>query len=175
MTNRKQDEEIAFNKRYSRFKLQMFFPRRAPITHWGQERYGCTVAQIKYGHIKQLVLNREKGLQDCLDRIALCEKLYGSYQTALVYDRRRDTRLPDGTLQTGKEILKYTTGGILVESDTNIFANTKEKRILVNVVNRSNGNISLVPVEDLSVDAIDFKHEVANSLAQPIKPINTKL
>lgn len=162
MPNRKKADEIAFNRLYSRFKLQIYFTRRTAITHYGQERYGCTVAQIKFGHKKQVVLDREKGLQDCIDRIALCEKLYGPYQVALIFDRRNDLRRPDGTIEIGKEIRKYENGE-LVEWEE-IILTPGEKKINTNVV-ITNGVWSLKPIEEISPpENIDFKKEVSKAL-----------
>lgn len=163
MSFKKKADEIAFNRKYSRFKLQIFFTKRGAITHYGQERYGCTVAQIRFGHIKQVVLDRERGLQDCIDRIELCVKLYGPYQAALIYDRRKDTRMPDGTVQVGKEIRKYVNGE-LVEYDE-IVLTMKERRIITTVIHDDVKGWSLKPIEDISPqENIDFKTEVAKAL-----------
>ena len=160
MLSKKKQEEIAFNRRYSRFKVQIFFKTRSPITHYGQERFHCTVAQIRFGHIKQVVFERDRGLKDCIDRISLCERLYGKYQTALVYDRRRDTKMRDGTVQMGSEIRKYVCG-VLTESEDVIFTEN-DKRIVTDVVIKE-GIFSLVP-QDNNVKNIDFKKEVTNNL-----------
>lgn len=163
MSYHKKAEEIAFNRKYSRFKIQIFFNKRMSITHYGQERYDCTVAQIRFGHIKQVVLDRARGLQDCIDRIAVCENLYGPYQVALIYDRRKDTRMPDGSLQKGKEIQKYIMGK-LVEWEE-IVLTGKEKKILTNVIHK-NGVWTLVPVEDVLNDHVDFKQDIENALTK---------
>ncbi len=163
MSNRKKQEEIAFNRIYSRFKLQIFFTRRMAITHYGQERYHCTVAQINYKHVQQVILNRQRGLEDCIARLQLCTELYGPYQTALIYDRRRDTRMPDGKLQIGKEIRKYV-GGQLVEWDE-IVLPEYEKNIVCDVVHK-NDKWVLRPI-NLPPSPIDFKTEITNALQQP--------
>jgi len=162
MAHKQKADEIAFNRLYSRFKLKIFFNERKAITHYGQERYGCTVAQIRFGYINQVILDRERGLNDCIERITLCEKLYGPYQTALIYDRRKDMRLPDGTRQIGKEIRKYVMGN-LVEWDEVVLCPT-EKRIITTVI-RENGSWRLKPIiNPLPPDYIDFKKEVKKAL-----------
>lgn len=160
MSNYKKAEEIAFNRKYSRFKLHMFFTRRMNITHYGQERYHCTVMQIRFGYVKQVILDREKGLQDCINRIAILEKLYGQYQTALIFDRRRDTRLPNGQLELGREIRKYIMGQ-LVEYE-NFVLPENEKKIVTTVIHK-NTQWTLKPLSDPGAEKIDFKTEVANA------------
>jgi len=172
MSFSKKAEELAFNKRYSRFKVQIYFPRRMAITHYGQERYGCTVAQINWKHVKQVTLDRERGLQDCLDRIALCEKRHGPYQVALIFDRNKILTKPDGTRERGREIMKYAIG-VLVESDPVIFSTPKEKRVLCTVKHTGTG-WDLIPVEDPVLPSIDFKKEIAASLATPVPKIHNQ-
>jgi hypothetical protein len=172
VTDRKKAEEIAFNRRYSRFKVQIYFKNRQPITHYGQERYGCTVAQIRFKHVTRIVLDREKGLQDCEDRILLCDKIYNGYTVALIYDRKKETRLPDGTLQTGREIRKYIAGQ-LAESEEIIFPKN-ELRITVDVVHKNNNGVEtwdLVPTESTrAIENINFKTEVENALNKKPTP-----
>jgi hypothetical protein len=158
----KKQQELAFNKQYSRFKLQIFYKRRSTITHYGNERVNCTFDQIRFGHIKKLMLNRELGLQDCIARIAICEKLYGKYTTAIIYDRRKKTVLEDGTEQKGREIIKYISGQ-LVESE-NPFCSESEKKIYTEVVHFSEKGESVFRLEPCD-PPVDFKKEVAKALA----------
>ncbi len=166
MSNFKKADEIAFNRKYSRFKLHMFFTRRMNITHYGQERYHCTVMQIRFGYVKQVILDREKGLQDCIDRIAILEKLYGQYQTALIFDRRRDTRLTNGQLEIGKEIRKYIMGQ-LVEFEDFVLPDN-EKKIVTAVIHKNN-QWTLKPLADPLAENIDFKTQVTNAINTPKK------
>ncbi len=171
MSKQKKQEEFAFNRMYSRFKLQLFFNQRQPITHYGQERYHCTVAQIDFGHINQVTLERQKGFDDCIARIELCTRLYGPYQTALIYDRRKDTRLPDGTLEIGKEIRKYVCGNLVEWED--IILSDNEKVIVTNVIHSTkNGKKiwTLKPIDIIPLSNIDFKTEINNALNNQNKP-----
>lgn len=168
MTNEKKLEEIAFNKRYSRFKVQIYFKNRPAITHYGQERYGCSVAQIKFKHVTKFALDKAKGLQDCEDRILLCSKLYNGYTTATIYDRLKKTVLPDGSIQKGREVRKYVAGE-LVEAEENIFNGPTV--IFCDVLHKNiNGASSweLIPTESTKTLAdINFKTEVQNALTKP--------
>ncbi len=163
MNTKKQQEELAFNKRYSRFKLHAYFQNRNPLTHYGQERYNSTVAQLRFGHVKQIVLDRERGLKDCIDRIELWHKLY-TVSTALIYDRRRSTIGPDKTEIFGKEIHKYL-GTQLIEWEPNPLTEN-DKRILCDVCIKNN-KISIIPIIPPDQLTIDFKTEIANALNQP--------
>jgi hypothetical protein len=165
MSNSKKEEELAFNRKYSRFKLQVYFNKRMGITHFGQERYHCTVAQIRFGHVKEVILNREKGLQDCIERLQLCENLYGPYQTALIYDRRKKTVLPDGKVIKDRIIRKYLKGQ-LVEWEEDPFADGSEKLIITTVKHTTKDNIKFFHLEPVTpiLPTIDFKTEIANAL-----------
>ena len=164
MSTAKKAEELAFNRRYSRFKLQIFFARRSAITHYGQERYGCTVAQIKFKRVTTFWLDREKGLQDCLDRIALCDRLYNGYQTALIYDRLKILTKADGTRERGREVMKFVMGN-LVESDESFFATDAEKRIRYQVVYGDNNIWNIKPVEAIA------KEPALQNKADPSPPV----
>ena len=154
--------EINFNKRYSRFKVQIFFPSRMPITHYGMERNQCTVAQILAGHIKRFIIHRDQGLKDCINRIALCEKLYGRYTTAIIYDNKYKTIMPDGTEQKGREIIKYVAGKkVEFQTEDKIFKDHVAK-INVAVEKSENGKINIVPV--IVPEEIDFKKEIASAI-----------
>lgn len=168
----KKADENRFNEKYSRFKLHIIYKNRRPITHYGQERYGSSYLQLLHGHIKQIILDREKGFKDCIERIAICQKLYNDYQVALIYDRRKDIRLPDGSLQKGKEVCKYI-GGKLVEWEEVILTES-EKRILCDVHVKFDGKnrvLSITPVEVIPpAETIDFKTEVGNAINKPTTP-----
>lgn len=157
--NTKNEEEWAFNRRYSRFKVHIFFGgRRSPVTHHGNER-NCTVAQIRFGHVTKVVLNREQGLKDCIDRIALCEKLYGPYQTAIIYDNRKTTTLEDGTVQKGREVMKYVCGQ-LVESEDPVLRES-EKKVYAEVKHCIKNGIKGFELQP--IEPIDFKKEVSKA------------
>jgi hypothetical protein len=128
------------------------------------------VAQIDWKRVTRFVLDREKGLQDCEDRILLCEKIYNGYDVALIYDKYLNTHLPDGTIQKGRVIRKYMNG-VLVESEENIFSKYL-KQITVDVAYNSTG-WKLVPTESTKPLAeINFKTEVENALSKKSKPAN---
>ena len=152
MSPQQRAAEIAFNKRYSRFKLQVFFKHRNPITHYGNERKNCSVSQIIYGHIKKFYVYRDAGLQDCVDRISLVTKLYGDYTTAIIYDNKLKTTLPDGTTQKGREIIKYVAGKrVEYVEDEKIFS-ISPKQIEVKSVKNAEGKIDIVPVIPINID-----------------------
>ncbi len=166
MSNAKKEEEWAFNRKYSRFKLQVYFNKRMGITHYGQERYHCTVAQIRFGYVKQVVLNRERGLQDCIERLALCVQLYGPYQTALIYDRRRKTYSTDGKVLSDHITRKYLAGR-LVEWEETPFASEAEKEIVTVAKHYEKDGykvFDLVPITPVVTPNIDFKKEVQNAI-----------
>lgn len=159
----KKQEELAFNKRFSRFKLQIFFKRRPAITHYGNERIKCSIDQIKFGHVKTVRLNREQGLQDCINRIAICQNLYGAYQTAVIYDRKKSLTLPDGTVQQGREVIKYVCGQ-LVESE-DVFISESEKNVYTEVVYSTKNGTKVFDLRPID-QPIDFKREVEKALQQ---------
>lgn len=163
MSQRKRNEEFAFNRKYSRFKVQIYFKNRDSITHYGQERYGCTVAQIKFSRVNRVVLDRVKGLQDCVDRITLCEQLYGAYTTALIYDLRKKTKMDDGSSQDGLVVMKFVDGKLVEQLDSDILLQ-HECRIITDVVHRE-GVFTLVPAQSYeAIGSIDFKKELQNAL-----------
>ncbi|MBC7509360.1 MAG: hypothetical protein H7320_11540 [Ferruginibacter sp.] len=155
--------EINFNKVYSRFKLQVFFRNRSPITHYGSERINCTVSQISAGHIKEFVIHRDHGLKDCVNRIAICEKLYGPYTTAVIYDNKYKTKLSDGTELKGREIIKYVAGNrVEFETEEKIFAEYPAK-ITVQACKNEKGKTTILPVKKL--EEIDFKSEIKMAIS----------
>ncbi len=164
MSNAKQREECAFNSRFSRFKIHAFYKNRKPVTHHGQERYHCTVSQINHGHIKQVILNRQKGFDDCLARIDIFFKYYGKPETLMMYDKRRQTIMPDGKILDGKEIRKYI-GNNLVEWEE-IIIPEEEKIIIADVVSKGNSWV-LKQLKQPPPPNIDFKTEVQNAINKP--------
>ena len=139
--------EISFNKRYSRFKVMVFFPNRPPITHYGTERIQCTVAQIVAGHIKQFVIHRDHGLKDCIARIDLCEKLYGRYTTAVIYDNKYKTSMPDGSLQKGREIIKYVCGKKIEFVEEEKIFSEHPRKINVHCILSADKKITILPIQ----------------------------
>ena len=109
-----EQQEAAFNARYSRFKIVFYFRDGNKFTHYGLERINCTVHQINFRHITTLMLDAQLGLNDCLLRL---DWFAGKYTTAMIYDRKGSTTLPDGTKLTGTCVRKYVNG-ILVEEAT---------------------------------------------------------
>ncbi|HMO32335.1 MAG TPA: hypothetical protein PKE07_05000 [Lacibacter sp.] len=115
--SRQEAQEQAFNRRYSRFKIVFYFKDGNRFTHYGHERVNCTVEQINFGHVKTIVLDRAKGLSDCLVRL---EWFAGKYQTAMLFDRRGKTFLPDGTEQKGVCVRKFIKGVLVESSDLDL-------------------------------------------------------
>ncbi len=109
-----EQQEAAFNARYSRFKIVFFFKDGNKFTHYGNERINCTIQQINFRHITTVVLDAQLGLNDCMVRL---DWFSGKYNTAMIYDRKGTTTLPDGTKLTGTCVRKYVNG-ILVEEAT---------------------------------------------------------
>lgn len=140
--------EFAFNKRYSRFKLQVFFKNRPPVTHYGSERMHCTVSQILFGHVKEFTIHRDEGLKDCVKRIDVLVKLYGEYTAAIIYDNKLKTTLPDGSLQKGREIIKYVGGKCVEFLDEEQIFSISPKKIKVKTVKDDNGKYKILPVEE---------------------------
>jgi hypothetical protein len=173
MSPQQKKAEIAFNRRYSRFKLQVFFRSRAPITHYGCERINCSVAQINFGHIKKFTIHRDFGLQDCINRIKVVEKLYGAYTTAIIYDNKLKTTMPDGSMQKGREIMKYVNGVKVEFTDWNkIFAISPEK-ILVEAV-QENGIINIFPFKTEDTNDLSLKKNLTKDLSDLTKILSKK-
>lgn len=115
-------QEQAFNRKYSRFKIVFFFKDKGKLTHYGHERSNCTVEQINFKHVHTIMLDRKKGFADCLTRL---EWFAGKYVTAMIFDRKGSTTLPDGTVQKGCCVRKFVNGD-LAESQEIDFTDSKQ-------------------------------------------------
>ena len=85
-----QTAENNFNVAYSRFYIRVYLsgnPKYPSLTHYGNERKGCTVRQIAYKRITSFTLDREQGLQDCYNRIPYIAQRYGVVSCSMIYDR----------------------------------------------------------------------------------------
>ena len=156
-------EERAFNKRYSRFKVVFYFKngpmRGKPVTYYGKEKFGISVLQINHGHYKQIVLDRAAGLRHCYDLIA---HYAGKYQTAIIFDRKKNTTKDGGITEIGREVAKYVNDA-LAEEESCIIA-PGEERIICNVLH-NNKQWILQKAQQLPDPAtIDFKTEIHNAL-----------
>ncbi len=166
--------EISFNKRYSRFKVQIFFKNRLPITHHGIERKQCTVSQIIFGHIDELVLHRDEGLKNCIDRIELCKKLYGPFTTAIIFDNNYKTILPDGTALRGREVIKYVGENKVEDTTPEEIFKIFPAKVKVKVVSAAPGDIKIIPFEKLGKNEAHKQTEKKENLPKDLKDL-TKL
>ncbi|MFC4261952.1 hypothetical protein ACFOWM_03615 [Ferruginibacter yonginensis] len=162
-------EEIRFCKRYSRFKVQIYFKNRAAITHYGKELANCTISQLRYGHIQVGVLNRQKGFQDCIDRIGICEKLYGKIQSAIIYDMKQQMVTEAGETLQGKIVAKYS-GGAFDQLDSIVFSE-EQKAIKFKLVSDGNGKEKIVRLEDFkpTPEATITQEQVAENIKKLTK------
>lgn len=110
-------QEQAFNRKYSRFKIIFYFYDGNRFTHYGHERVNCSVEQINFKHVHTVVLDRSKGFADCLLRL---EWFAGKYKTAMLFDRRGKTTLPNGTVQNGCCVRKYLAGELVESAEVDL-------------------------------------------------------
>ena len=169
-----QTQERAFKKEYSRFKLQMYFYSNKSVTYYSQELYGYTVRQVGAGYLAKVILDRERGLQDCIDHIARMETRYGPFTTALIYDNFKHTVMPDTTVFTGKVIRKYVSGKLELNEE-NIFLSDNEKKTFFKVEFLSGNMYKLVEtkIEEqviLPPEKVDFKKEVTDNIDKIVLP-----
>ena len=107
-------------------------------------------------------------MAECIDRIDLFNKKYGQVQRAFIYDRSKETILPDGTVQEGKPVIKYEAGMLHYLED--IKFTDADKKIVRHIMHRVDSSgiktFTLHAPKDATVPLtnIDWKTEVQNAL-----------
>ena len=164
MTPKFLNEELAFNRRFWRFKVvAYFFPQQKykQLSHFSVVK-NCSVKQIQFGHVKQVVFNSEAALAECIDRIDLFNKKYGRVQRAFIYDRSLQKKMPDGTIQEGKAIIKFEND-VLTYMEPVKF-NVTDRNIVREVVHREDANGNKTFTLHAAAAEIDFKKEISQNL-----------
>jgi hypothetical protein len=133
--------EKSFRVAYSRFKVIIFHKNGKKITHYGNEKK-CTEKQIANGYANEFILDRKQGLQDCMDRISLCVKLYGKFSTAIIYDR----------LQSWSEVIKIVGDNVVVDKQEGLWNISPAKITAIVLIDQKNKKYKIIPKPDFKAE-----------------------